>query len=67
MQITFNNRLLDIDNHCTLLQILVQQNLSDKQGIAVAVNNRVIPRSEWPKFELQHNQVVVVFTAAQGG
>lgn len=67
MQITFNNQPTEVDSNCTLLQLLVRQNLSDKQGIAVAVNNQVVPRSQWPHCQLQYNQVVVVFTAAQGG
>jgi sulfur carrier protein len=67
MQITFNNQPIEVNSDCTLLQLLVQQNLSDKQGIAVAVNNQVIPRAQWPHCRLLFNQVVVVFTAAQGG
>ncbi len=67
MQVNFNQQLIDIETRCTLLQLLVQQNLSEKQGIAVAVNNQVIPRAQWPQFLLDHNQTITVFTAAQGG
>ncbi len=67
MQLFFNNQLTEVENNCTLLQLLVKQNLSDKQGIAVAVNNHVVPRAQWPHFSLQHFQTIVVFTVAQGG
>ena len=67
MQITFNNQVIDIDNNCTVLQLLILQNLADKQGIAVAVNNQVVPRAQWPHVQLDYNQSVIVFTAAQGG
>ncbi|KAB5204631.1 sulfur carrier protein ThiS, partial [Bacteroides thetaiotaomicron] len=33
----------------------------------IAVNNKMIPRSEWEKFALQENDNLVVIKAACGG
>ena len=50
----------------TLTQLAAQLELP-VQGIAIAVNNKMIPRSEWEKFALQENDNLVVIKAACGG
>ena len=67
MQIHFNESQIQTQESANLLQLLVQQQLADKHGIAVAVNNEVIPRSKWHEYILQPEEKIVVFTAAQGG
>ena len=36
-------------------------------GIAVAVNNSVIPKRKWESFQLHANDAIVVIQATQGG
>ena len=36
-------------------------------GIAVAVNDEVVPRSRWPSRRLQERDRVEILTAVQGG
>lgn len=38
-----------------------------EQGIAMAVNNRMIPRTEWNEFILKENDNVIIIKAACGG
>ena len=38
-----------------------------KKGIAVAVNNRIIPLSAWAETFLKDNDSVLIITATQGG
>ncbi|MCJ7933724.1 MAG: sulfur carrier protein ThiS [Chryseobacterium sp.] len=38
-----------------------------KKGIAVAVNNRIIPLSAWAQTILNNNDSVLIITATQGG
>ncbi|MEY8761562.1 sulfur carrier protein ThiS [Chryseobacterium tongliaoense] len=38
-----------------------------KKGIAVALNNRIIPISSWPDTLLQDQDSVLIITATQGG
>lgn len=40
---------------------------SDPDGCAVAVNDEVVPRSDWPSRALSHDDRVEVLTAVQGG
>lgn len=39
----------------------------DAPGVAVAVNEDLVPRSQWPTHQLHPNDRVEVVTARQGG
>jgi sulfur carrier protein len=39
----------------------------DQRGVAVAVDGEVVPRAQWPTFELPAHARVEVLTAMQGG
>ncbi len=38
-----------------------------ERGVAVAVNDRVVPRDKIPAFELRPNDRILLITATQGG
>ncbi|OCA68555.1 thiamine biosynthesis protein ThiS [Chryseobacterium artocarpi] len=38
-----------------------------KKGIAVALNNRIVPLSAWAETSLNNNDSVLIITATQGG
>lgn len=66
MEITINNEKLSINNP-NLAQIL-QSRLGDKTaGIAVAVNQEVIPKAMWPDFVLKEKDEILIIKATQGG
>lgn len=68
MHIIINNKKVKIDEKkLTLAQLLENQNILFKKGIAVAVNNEVIPSSQWPAYELKDNDQIIIVTATQGG
>ena len=50
----------------TLTQLAAQLELP-VQGIAIAVNNKMIPRTEWERFVLHENDNLVIIKAACGG
>ena len=51
----------------TLSALLASMQLSAVRGIAVAVNDCVIPRSKWDDVVLVENDRVEVIRATQGG
>lgn len=65
MTVTVNNR--QVDTCATHLNQLADELNLPVQGVAVAVNNRLIPRTEWHKFQLSPNDSIVVIKAACGG
>ena len=36
-------------------------------GIALAVNEKVVPKTEWEKFLLKENDKIIIIKATQGG
>jgi len=67
MEITFNNQISQIEVN-TSIQIALNNWIGDKQkGIAIAVNETVVPKTQWDSYELQHNDNVLVIKATQGG
>lgn len=49
------------------LGALVDDAAGDRRGVAVAVNEEVVPRSRWDVTELRPGDRVEILTAAQGG
>lgn len=66
MQLQFNG-ISCITDATTLKFLMKEKELSEKNGIAVAVNNHVISKSRWEQCLLKENDVVLVITAAAGG
>jgi len=50
-----------------LLELADKHGFKDKTGVAVAVNESVIPKSEWQNYILNQNDAVLIITPAQGG
>lgn len=67
MTVFVNNTPLNLTTIATLHQVLEQQYLHEQRGIAVAVNNHVIPKTEWKQKGLNDNDKITVVRATQGG
>jgi len=67
MNIAFNDQICHIKDR-TSIRFILNDRLGDQQkGIAVAVNETVVPREQWDTYELQNNDKVLVIKATQGG
>ena len=67
MNIYFNDKLHQIASG-TALQLVINNFIGEKQkGIAVAINDFVIPKQHWQTHLLQADDMVLVITATQGG
>lgn len=51
----------------SLALLLLSENLTEVNGIAVALNNQVIPQKDWATTTLQTNDNLLIITATQGG
>lgn len=67
MQVILNENGIDILAQSSLQTILEQNEFATQKGIAVAVNNKVVPRSDWPNLILQENDKILIITATKGG
>ena len=67
MNITINNQPLEISNTISLKEIVIYQLGEKLNGVAVAVNDTVIPKTNWEQYTLHENDKILVIKATQGG
>ncbi len=67
MEVIINHNKTELKETSSLFALLHSQNLSEKKGIAVAVNNKVVPRSKWNSHILNSNDSITIIKATQGG
>jgi thiamine biosynthesis protein ThiS len=66
MKITVNQKLLVLDDKISLERLLVNLAVTTKY-MAVEVNEIIIPKSEYTKYQLKNGDVVEVINAVGGG
>lgn len=66
MKVTLNGRPQDIADGTTVAAVVTTVT-SAAAGVAVAVNDAVVPRGDWESVRLQDSDRVEVLTAVQGG
>lgn len=67
MTIRVNDQPSTIASNATLDDLLHELGFSGRKGIAVAINDEVIPRSTWMSRVLTETDHVLVIQATQGG
>ena len=67
MEVTINQQLITLNLQSTLAQALQDYGVSHAKGIAIAVNEAVIPQRQWDTTVLHPNDRIVIIKAAQGG
>jgi len=68
MELTINHNQKKFDVLPENLEALIAMEIPEKKkGIAVALNNRIIPQSSWPKTILSNKDSILIITATQGG
>lgn len=66
MKVQVNNKEVNLTDASTLTQLAEQLELP-VAGIAIAVNNQMIPRTEWDRFVLHESDNLMIIKAACGG
>lgn len=68
MELNVNGKRVDMENSDTLLALLARFDIApDATGVAVAVNDTVVPRQKWAATTLQEQDKVEIIHAVQGG
>lgn len=68
MKININNESLVWNgDQNSLYQLLMSFNLYTDKGIAVAVDNEVVPKASWKEFQVYDGCNIIVIKASQGG
>lgn len=67
MKVTLNDEPCDLDADCILSQALESFGYVQIKGLAVAVNENVIPRNDWSLTTLAEGDRILVIQATQCG
>ena len=67
MEITVNHQSCILPESASVGQLLSDILAVSASGIAVAVNQCVVPKSDWPVHQLQQGDKVMLIKATQGG
>lgn len=65
MKVSVNNK--DVETGANTLSQLTEELSLPAQGIAIAVNNRMVPRTEWTDYTLTEGVSIIIIKAACGG
>ena len=66
MTVNLNNKTHSLPPETTLKQLVSLLEI-DTGGIAIAINNQVITRSNWEAHILKENDNILIIRATQGG
>lgn len=68
MQLTINHTTKTFDQLPENLEALMAMEVPErKKGIAVALNNSIVPQPSWPDTLLKDKDSILIITATQGG
>ncbi|HEU4553696.1 MAG TPA: sulfur carrier protein ThiS [Chitinophaga sp.] len=67
MEVLVNNKLYAVQPETTVAALLQFIQLPSAKGIAIAINNQVIPKTHWEQQLLQSQDKVMIIRATQGG
>ena len=68
MNIVLNGKKQAVQDGATLATLLRESNITvTTDGIAVAVNDSVVPRRRWAEMQLEAGDTIEVIHAVQGG
>jgi len=68
MELKINNQTKQFTSDSLTVQALLDLEIPEKQnGIAIAINNNVIPKSNWNSHSLQETDIILIISATQGG
>ncbi len=67
VEVTINQQTFQLSDESGLDEVLALLRIGQADGIAIAVNEAVIPRGEWGRYVLRERDRVFVIRATQGG
>ena len=66
MKVVVNNKEIEISEESNVNDLISEMNMPNR-GIAVAINNEVVPKDNWSTIKLEKEMRVTLIKATQGG
>ncbi|MCW3124113.1 MAG: thiS [Flavipsychrobacter sp.] len=67
MNIYVNNKQQELPTQANVQDAIDVLNMPSVKGIAIAVNNAVVPKADWETYVLSENDKITLIKATQGG
>ena len=67
MTVYLNNEPVEVEQNVSVASLLDLKGMSELDGIAVAVNNTVVSKTNWENTILNENDKLMIITATAGG
>jgi len=67
MTIMLNGKSTDVAANATVADVVRTIVDADASGVAVAVNENVVPKRDWPRHRLAAGDAIEIIHAVQGG
>ncbi|MGM9476460.1 sulfur carrier protein ThiS [Pedobacter sp. GSP4] len=67
MEVTINNQPYLLDEASSIELMLAKVSVAETTGLAIAVNQTIIPKSGWSTHPLQQGDQIILIKATQGG
>jgi sulfur carrier protein len=67
MNITVNNEVYELAEGSSLEAVIGQLQIPETKGIALALNEEIIPKSEWQKVNISEGDKIIIIGAVAGG
>lgn len=67
MEISINNVKTNVEENTSLANVVATNSGENTKGIAVAVNQNVVPKTNWDNTILQEYDTIIIIKATQGG
>ncbi len=62
-----NDETIQINENSSVLDVLKILHREEDKRMAIAINNKVIPKTHWEETKLQENDNITLIKAAYGG
>ena len=67
MEITVNQQVYQITENCNIQQLFGNVLQQASQGLAIAINQNIVPKTQWESHFLQSGDQIIIIKATQGG
>jgi sulfur carrier protein len=67
MEVTINNQNYLLNEACSIEQMLAAVVSTETNGLAIAINQTIIPKSAWDTHLLNPGDQIILIKATQGG
>lgn len=67
MIVTVNKDQVDVPEQARLSDVFARLQLAETKGVALALNEQIVPKSAWETTELSEGDQVIIIGAVAGG